>query len=220
MKRYLKLLESVSLFKDVEAQDLEGLLSCLSARLTRFEKNQIVFMSGDIIHTLGVVLSGQVQVYQEDYFGNKSILAQIDPGNPFAESFACAEGLALAVSVAATAESDLLFIDCRRLSSPCCNACDFHSRVIHNLLNIVALKNIALTQKIEFTSRRTTRAKLLAYLSAEAKKAGSGHFTIPFNRQELADYLSVERSAMSAALSRLRDDGILNFHKNQFTLLG
>lgn len=219
MNKYLDVLKSVNLFRGIEETELEPLLSCLSAKMAHYEKGQIIFSSGERIERFGIVLSGQVQVVQDDYHGNRSILAQIDTGNLFGESFAYAEIKMLPVSVITTAESELLFIDSRELAVPCAKACGFHSRLIQNMLNIVSNKNISLTQKNEFTSKRTTRDKLLAYLSVEANKARSSRFTIPFNRQELADYLSVERSAMSAELSKLRDDGVLNFHKNQFELL-
>ncbi|MEA4895554.1 MAG: Crp/Fnr family transcriptional regulator [Oscillospiraceae bacterium] len=219
MEKYLDVLKTVRLFKGIEESDLLPLLSCLCAKVVYYEKGRTVFSCGESIEKFGIVLSGQVQVVQDDYYGNRSILAKVDAGNLFGESFACAETKTLPVSVIATTESELLFIDCRRLAVPCAKACGFHSRLIQNMLGIVSIKNIALTQKIEFTSKRTTREKLLAYLSAEAKKAGSGRFCIPFNRQELSDYLSVERSAMSAELSKLRDDGVLRFHKNQFELL-
>lgn len=219
MKNYLDVLNTVNLFKGIEESELQPLLSCLCAKTVHYEKGTTVFSIGETIERFGLVLSGQVQIIQDDYYGNRSILANIGPGILFGESFAFAEIKTLPVSVITTTESELLFIDCHRLAVPCAKACGFHGRLIQNMLNIVSNKNIALTQKIEFTSKHTTREKLLAYLSAEAKKAGSSHFCIPFNRQELADYLSVERSAMSAELSKLRDDGVLNFHKNQFELL-
>jgi CRP-like cAMP-binding protein len=219
MKKYSNVLKTVKLFKDIEEADLQPLLSCLSARMVHYNSGQTIFLSGESIKRFGIVLSGQVNVVQDDYYGNRSILARIDVGNMFGESFACAEAETLPVSVTATTESEILFIDCHRLSSPCANACSFHSRLIQNMLRIVSMKNIDLTQKIEFTSKRTTREKLMAYLSAEAKKAGSNKFSIPFNRQELADYLSVERSAMSAELSKLKNDNVLKFHKNEFELL-
>ena len=219
MKKYLDVLKTVDLFKDIDECDLQPLLSCLSAKASRYEKGQTVFSTGERIERFGIVLSGQVQIVQDDYYGNRSIFAKIDIGNLFAESFACSETKTLPVSVITTTESELLFIDCHRLAVPCAKACGFHSRLIQNMLSIVSTKNILLTQKIEFTSKRTTREKLLAYLSVEAKKAEGNCFCIPFNRQELADYLSVERSAMSAELSKLRDDGVLKFHKNQFELL-
>jgi len=219
MKKYLDILKSVDLFRDIEESELQPLLSCLSAKEGHYEKGQTVFYSGESIQRFGIVLSGQVQVVQDDYYGNRSILSIIGPGSLFGESFACAEIKTLPVSVITTTESELLFINCHKLAVPCAKACGFHSKLIQNMLAIVSMKNILLTQKFEFTSKRTTREKLLAYLSAEAKKAENSRFTIPFNRQELADYLSVERSAMSAELSKLRDDGVLKFLKNQFELL-
>lgn len=219
VEKYLDVLQSVALFRGMEPSELLPLLSCLSAREAHYAKDQTIFSSGERISCFGVILFGQVQVVQDDYYGNRSILAKIGAGNLFGESFACAETKKLPVSVLAMTESAVLFIDSRRLAVPCCNACAFHSRLIQNMLYIVSMKNIALTQKIEITSKRTTREKLLAYLSVEAKKAGSHCFDIPFNRQELADYLAVERSAMSAELSKMRKEGLLHFHKNQFELL-
>lgn len=219
MKNYLNVLKVINLFKGIEETDLQSLLTCLGAKISQYEKDQTVFFSGDRVEQFGIVLSGQVQIVQYDYYGNRSILAKMGTGNLFGESFAYAEIEKLPISVIATIESKLLFIDCYKLALPCSKTCAFHSRLIQNLLKIVAMKNISLTQKITITSKRTTREKLLAYLSVEAKKAGSSRFTIPFNRQELADYLAVERSAMSAELSKLRDDGALNFYKNNFELL-
>jgi CRP/FNR family transcriptional regulator, dissimilatory nitrate respiration regulator len=219
MKNYLDVLKTVKLFKGIEESDLQPLLSCLGATPVHFDKGQTVFPSGEGIKQFGIVLSGQVQIVQDDYYGNRTILAQIDAGNLFGESFSFAAVKKLPVSVITTAESVLLFIDSHKLAVPCAKACGFHSKLIENLLMIVSTKNIALTQKIEFTSKRTTREKLLAYLSAMATESGSSRFSIPFDRQALADYLSVERSAMSAELSKLRDDGVLRFHKNQFELL-
>lgn len=218
MKKYLDILKTVKLFKDIEEADLQPLLSCLSAKTIHFNNGQTVFLSGESIKQFGIVLSGQLNVVQDDYYGNRSILARIDVGDLFGESFACVKAETIPFSVITTSESEILFIDYHRLSFPCTKACSFHRRLIQNMLSIVSMKNISLTKKIEFTSKRTTREKLMAYLSAEAQKAGSSHFSIPFNRQELADYLCVERSAMSAELSKLRDDGILSFRKNQFEL--
>ncbi len=219
MEKYIDILKNVELFSGIEESELKSLLSCLSAKAVSYEKGQTVFMLGEPTSSFGIVLSGRVQISHEDYYGNRSILGNVGPGGLFGESFAFAETKALPVSVVASMDSEILFIDCRRLTSPCSNACSFHSRLIRNMLYIAAKKNISLTRKIEITSKRSTREKLLSYLSAEAQRAGSSSFEIPFDRQELADYLSVDRSAMSAELGRMRDDGILKFHKNQFELL-
>ena len=219
MKDYFETLTKVKLFEGIEESELQSLLSCLDAKTMHYEKGQTVFLSGDSTRQFGIVLSGQVQVVHDDYYGNRSILSNIETGNLFAESFAFSGLKALPVSVITTTESELMFIDCQKLAVPCGRSCGFHGRLIQNMLGIVSLKNIKLTQKIEFTSKRTTREKLLAYLSAIATESKSSQFCIPFNRQELADYLSVERSAMSAELSKLRDDGVIKFNKNQFELL-
>jgi CRP-like cAMP-binding protein len=219
MKEYLEILKSAALFHGIAESELQPLLSCLSAEKVCYEKGQTIFFSGESIDRFGIVLSGQIQIVYDDFYGNRNILAKIATGNLVGESFACAEIKTLPVSVIATTESEILFIDFRKLAVPCTKACSFHGRLIQNMLSVVSMKNISLTQKMEFTSKRTTREKLLAYLSAEAQKAGSSCFSIPFNRQELADYLSVDRSAMSAELAKLKGDGVLNFHKNRFELL-
>jgi len=164
VKNYLGVLKTVKLFNGIEESDLQPLLSCLCAKSIHYEKGQTVFSSGESIVRFGIVLSGQVQVVQDDYYGNRSILGKIDVGNLFGESFAYAEIKALPVSVITTTESELLFIDCHKLAVPCAKACGFHGRLIQNMLRIVSMKNIALTQKIEFTSKRTTEK-----YSADAK---------------------------------------------------
>ena len=219
MEKYFEILKRCALFAGIEEKELFSLLSCLGAKTVQFEKNHTVFRCGEAISSFGIVLSGQVQIYQDDYFGNRSILGNAEPGSLFGESFAFAEIKELPVSVVTATESEIMFIDCGSLSSPCVNACSFHSRLIRNLMNIIARKNVTLTQKIEFTSKRTIRDKLLSYLSSEAQKAKSNSFSIPYNRQELADYLSVDRSAMSAELGKLRDEGVLSFRKSQFELM-
>ena len=219
MKQFFDVLKKVELFSGIEESELQSLLTCLGAKAVHYDKNCIVFMNGEAISSFGIVLSGQVRIFQDDYYGNRSILGNAGPGSMFGESFAFAETKELPVSVVTVTESELMFIDCNRLAAPCGNACLFHSHLIRNMLNTIARKNVSLTQKIEYTSKRTTRDKLLSYLSAEAQKAKSNSFLIPFDRQELADFLSVDRSAMSAELGKLRDEGVLNFHKNQFELL-
>ncbi len=219
MQKYNELLKTVPLFKDIEEENLQPLLSCLSAKTVHYDRNQIFTIEEESKNRFGIVLSGEVQVFQEDYYGNRSILAKIEKGDVFGESLACADSKAFPVSVVSTADSIILFIDCSKLSAPCAKVCSFHSRMIQNMLNIVSMKNIALMQKIEFVSKRSTREKLIAYLSSEAQRSKSSVFIIPFDRQELADYLYVDRSAMSTELGKMRDDGLLRFYKNQFELL-
>lgn len=218
MEKYLDLLKTVSLFANVDMSDIKSLLNCLSAKTERFKENETIFLAGNKAEFVGIVLSGQVQVVKEDFYGNKNIVASIEKGQLFGEAFACADLKILPVSVFSAEDSEIMLIDYRKIITTCSNTCSFHSKLIYNMLRIVANKNIILSQKIEFISKRTTKEKLLAYLSSEAKKAGSNSFSIPFSRQELADFLSVDRSAMSAKLCKLRDSGVIEFNKNKFVL--
>ena len=168
---------------------------------------------------VGIVLEGCVQMVREDYYGNRSILARMGPAELFGEGFACADVKTFPISVVAVEDSQVLLIDSRRITVTCANACSFHNRMIFNMLKVVANKNLVLNQKIEITSRRTTREKLMAYLLTQAKLHQSDAFTIPYDRQALADYLEVERSAMSAEISKLRRDGIIECEKSTFRLL-
>ena len=219
MKEFLPVLEKSTLFSGIAHEELLGLMGCLGARVTEFKKNQFVFLEGDPANTLGVVLSGAVQISREDLHGNRSILGRAEPAEVFAESYAFAGSAKLPVNVVAQEDSKLLLIDSCRITQSCSNACGFHQQLIRNLLQIVSEKNLRFHHKLEITAKRTTREKLLAYLYEQEKFHGKRSFTIPFDRQALADYLGVERSAMSAELSKLRKDGVIDFEKSRFTLL-
>ena len=167
----------------------------------------------------GVVLSGGVQVVQQDYYGNRSVLSVLQPGDTFGEVFACAGLTTLPVSVLAAKDSRLLLLDCRRMITLCPNTCGFHSRLIQNLLQLMARKNLEFTRKIRTMSQKTTRDKLLSYLLSQAKAQGASQFVIPLDRQALADYLGVERSAMSAEISKLKKAGVLDTKGSWFSLM-
>ncbi len=195
------------------------MLTCLGARVISFDKKYTVFAEGSPARYLGIVLSGSVQVIRVDYFGNRSILAQIEPPHLFGEAFACAETASLPVTVIANEPSDVMLIDCSHILHTCQNNCGFHGQLIYNLMRDLAEKTILFHQKSEITAKRSTREKLLSYLAMQAKRAGSNRFRIPFDRQELADYLEVDRSGLSAEISKLRKEGILESERNEFTLL-
>ena len=207
------------LFTGVAPQELGGLLDCLGARRMTYQKGTVILREGAPARDVGVLLTGQAQVIRTDYFGNRSILMSIHPGQLFGESFACSGAEALPVSVLAAEDCEILLLDCRRVLTSCRNACAFHSRIIFNLLQVVAEKNLALHRKALITARRTTRDKLLTYLLMQAKEAGSAAFTIPFDRQGLADYLEVDRSGLSAELSKLKKEGVLDYYRSSFRLL-
>lgn len=218
MKNYIKILGNTELFKNINDNEIETLLKSSFVRIKNYNNNETVFMSGNIAKFIGIVVFGQVEVIQEDFYGNKNIIAHINKGEIFGEAFACSETQSLPISVFTSQPSEIILINYRELFSSDLTPETMHLKLSHNMLKIMANKNLILNQKIRLLTKRTTQEKLLAYLSTQAEKTGSNSFSIPFNRQELADYLSVERSAMSAQLCKLRDKGILDFHKNKFVL--
>ena len=219
MRKYFEILKNSGLFSNIEEESLEKMLSCLGAKVVSFDKKYTIFSEGSPAKYIGIMLSGSAQIFQVDYFGNRNILSSIEAGEVFAEAFACAEVEALPVTIIANEPSEVMLIDCSRVLYTCSNNCDFHKQLIFNLMKNLATKNLQFHQKIEITSKRTTREKLLTYLSLYSKKVGKKSFTIPFDRQELADYLEVERSGLSMEISKLKKDGIINSHKNHFELL-
>lgn len=219
MIHYQHILAQCSLFEGIDASDLQVMLGCIGGRMISVPKGQTVLAEGDPAVHIGMVLTGAVRMIRDDYYGNRSIVAHIGSGQLFGESYACAGITSLPISVVTDEDSKILLMDSRRITTSCSSACAFHSRIIQNLLRLVAEKNLVFDQKIQITSQRSTREKLMAYLMNQAKLNGSSTFTIPYDRQELADYLEVERSGLSAQISKLRREGILESEKNRFTLL-
>lgn len=219
MKQYHSTLERSALFEGIKMEDLSAMLGCIGGRVVSYAKGHSVAREGDAATSVGMVLSGAVRMEREDYYGNRSIVALIGPGDLFGETYACAGLSALPISIVADENSTVLLMDCHRILTTCSSACAFHSRIIYNLLKLVATKNLVFDQKIQITSKRTTREKLMTYLLNQAKLQGSDRFSIPYDRQELADYLEVDRSGLSAEISKLRKEGILESEKSRFRLL-
>ena len=218
MKETPPIFNQMPLFAGIKPEDLSLMLGCLTAKKSGYRRQDVILLEGQPVPAVGIVLSGSVQIVKEDYMGNRNILAELASGNLFAESYACVQAKRLPVTVLSVTDSEVLWIDYGRIVSTCSRACRFHNRLIENMLKIIASKNIALSRKIEHVSKRTTQEKILAYLSDEAEKFGKDEFDIPFSRQEMADYLCVDRSAMSGELGKLKSEGILTFHRNHFKL--
>lgn len=216
MEEYFDLLLSTPLFSGIARNELSSMLGCLGARIATFSKSDPVFLEGDAAGFLGFVLEGSIQIVQDDLYGNRSILTCAEQGDLFAEAFACANVDSMPVSGYATKNSKVIFFSCQKMLTVCSTVCSFHNQLIKNLLKVVAQKNLNLNSKIAVMSQKTTKEKLMAYLLDQAKKAGQLTFTIPFDRQALADYLGVERSAMSTELTKLRKAGILDCKGSHF----
>ena len=227
----IRILQQTRLFADFAKGEIPALLRMLRAKEASYSKGSFVLREGARRVPSAIVLSGSVHIIKEDFWGNRAILSEIGPGEMFAETYACMPGEPLAVSAAAAETCSCLFRDFTTILATQTvgqggNAGETDAvllqaakrRLLINLTQILAGKNLFLTKKMEHLTQRTTRQKLLSYLSDVQRRAGSAAFDIPFDRQELADFLAVDRSAMSAELSKLRREGVLEYRKNHFLL--
>ena len=219
MKKYIPIMISSQIFSGINEKDAESLLGCLQARCAQFKKGEYIFRQGQYINSIAMLVEGRIHIQQDDYWGNRSIMNIIHKGEMFGESYAMQQSEPFLNDAVAVENSTVIFFDINRMLTTCSSSCSFHAKVIQNLFLVISHKNRKLVQKLGHMSRRSTREKLISYLSEEAKRNGSGSFSIPFNRQQLADFLSVDRSAMSGELCKMRDEGMLTFNKNNFTLL-
>lgn len=218
MKKYLDVLKTNMLFMGIKEEDLINMLDCLSADSKKFAKNEYIYMTGDSVSRVGIIAEGGAYIVNEDIAGNRNIIAHVVEGELFGEAFAFAETELLPVSIVASSDCCVIFIDYKKIIMTCNNSCTFHQRLLENMLKLLAEKNILLNDKIRHISKRTIREKVLSYLLRQSQLNKKNYFKIPFNRQELADYLCADRSALSSELCKLRDEGIIEFNKNEFKL--
>ena len=218
MKDFLSVIRASQLFSGISEDELTAMLTCLDTRQTNFPKDTFLMRVGNTADSIGLLLEGSALIIQEDIWGNRNILSKAGPGQTFAAAYASAPGSVLNVSVVAETPVTAMFLNVGRVLNVCPSACAHHSRIIRNLLGELAEKNLRFSEKLTHMGQRTTRAKLMSYFSAEAQRLGKYEFDIPFSRQQLADYLAVERSGLSLELGKMKNDGLLDFHKNHFVL--
>lgn len=206
------------MFTGISEDDLRCFLSCSDARVRMYEKKEIIFEMGDQVNWIGILLSGQVDGVQEDYWGNQMLLGRFLAGDVIADAFVLAGEEAIPYTALSVRNSEMLMISHENLVSPCECVCPFHSQIILNMLSVSAKKSMLLLKKIRHITMRSMREKVLSFLSEEAMRAGSNKFTILYDRERLANYLGVDRSALSAELSRMQREGLLSYNKNAFEL--
>ena len=218
MKEFYKVIRSSQLFNGISEGELSGMLTCLDAKIKSFSKDEFILRAGDTTEYIILILEGNVLLVQEDIWGNRNILSKPGPGQSIAGTFACAPGAVLNVSAVSQTQGKALFLNVKRILTVCSSACEHHNRVVRNLLGELAEKNLQFHEKLTHMSQRTTRAKILSYLSSEARRKGSYEFDVQFSRQQLADYLAVERSGLSNELGKMKAEGLIDFDRNHFIL--
>lgn len=214
----LAILRNASLFQNIETTELQSLLNCLQATIKKFDKGDFIQREGEAINQIGIVIKGVVEVMQEDALGRKTILTSIGRSGIFGEAIVTAQLEESPVSVVASQETTVCFLNYLEIATTCGNSCIFHTQLIQNMLGIMARKTLLLSKKLNYALMKSIRDKITAYLLDEYQRKNKKIIIIPYNREELADYLSVDRSALSRELSKMRADGMIQYRKNEFTL--
>lgn len=210
------ILKKHRLFEGISESEIYGILKCLKSHTKIYPKSDFIYLNGESIPSIAILISGEAQVKKENILGDSMIIGTLSKGDMFGESFACMSMKTIPVTVLALEKCEVLFMDVFNIINICTNACSFHRLLISNLLKIIAQKNVLLNQKMSYITHKTIRNKLEAYFYDMIEKSGSYTFTIPYNRNELADYLCADRSAISRELSKMKSEGIIDFNKNVF----
>ena len=219
LENYYNKIKNSHVFFGMTDDELKGLLECFHARIKKYEKEEMVIRQGDIISNIYLILEGGVNIEKDSYWGRRIIISRLGKNDNLALSFVGSKNVESSVDAITVEDTLILILSYEKCTSMCQNACTRHKVLINNLFQILSKENIELIQKIENVSQKSIRDKILTYLSNEAQKNHSNKFTIKFNRQDLADYLNVDRSAMSFELSKLQKEGLIKYNKNQFELL-
>ena len=218
MKKYLPILKNSPFFTGLTDNEILSILHCVKATTVSQKRDFYIFRAGDSTEVMGLVVSGCVLVIQEDLWGHRNILSKCHTGDFFGEPYAASPGAVLNVSVVADTDCEIILLNVQRLLISCPTACEHHQKLIRNLVSVLANKILILNDKITHVGKRTTRDKLLSYLSTESIRHSSLSFDIPFDRQQLADYLCIDRAAMSTEISKLQKEGFIKTNRNHFEL--
>ena len=219
LENYYNQIKNSPVFFGMTDDELKGLLECFHARVRKYQKEEMVIRQGEMISNISLILEGGVNIEKDSYWGRRIIISRLGKNDNLALSFVGSKDVESSVDAITVEDTLILILSYEKCTSMCQNACTRHKVLINNLFQILSKENIELIQKIENVSQKTIRDKLLTYLSNEAQKNHSNSFEIQFNRQDLADYLNVDRSAMSFELSKLQKEGFIAYTKNRFELI-
>lgn len=213
-------LSDAPLFRGIPAEEVDAMLPCLGASRRAYRRGERVMRAGQVATRVGVLLEGRLHVEMPDAWGNVSVLESVGPGEPFAVAYACGKEGVLDVDVVADADSTVATLEAARVLHPCARQCACHGALVRNLLVSMANKNIAMNRRAMAMAPKTVRGKILAYLSVQQTVAGTPEFAIPFTQEKLASYLGVDRSTLSAELSALRKEDVIDYKGRTFRLMG
>ena len=207
------------LFLGIRPEDMDAMLGCIGYHVREYKKGEIIAFEAETINHVGLVMKGSVDMIKEDVWGNRTMLLRSYAEDVFGETFACGEDSLSVVTFVAAEDSKVMFLSFCRVMHTCTHACVFHQTLIENMVRIIARKNRELMRKIEVVSKKTLREKILAYLSIQSQAQGASRFEIPLGRVEWAEYLCADRSALTRELSKMKDEGLIDYQRNWFEIL-
>ena len=218
MEKYLPKIKKSPLFLGITQEELSRMMTCFGALIKKYESGDIIIRQGDIVSKIYIILEGSVYIEKDSYWGRRIIVQKLNELNNIALGLVASKNIESTISATCAKNSTILALNFNNCSTMCTNACNHHVALIQNMFKILSKENIELLEKIENISQKSIRDKLLTFLSNESLKNKSSNFEINFNRQELADYLNIDRSAMSFEMSKLKNEGVIDFEKNRFIL--
>ncbi len=218
MEKYLLKIKKSPLFIGITQEELSKMLTCFGATIKKYETGDMIIRQGDVVSKIYMILDGSVNIEKDSYWGRRIIVQKLTELNNIALGLVASRNVESTISAVSAKKSTILTLNFNKCSTMCTNACNHHTALIQNMFKILSKENIELLEKIENISQKSIRDKLLTYLSNESLKHKSSSFEINFNRQELADYLNIDRSAMSFEMSKLKNEGLIDYEKNKFAL--
>jgi CRP-like cAMP-binding protein len=219
LETYYPIIKKCALFRGIEENNYKHLLGCLNVQIKHFKENEYLFFAGDRINKVGVVLSGSVEILKENLAGNKHIIAILESSHLFAEGIVCTANRISPVTVQAKESTMVMFIPYEKIIRSCGQSCSYHFGLIQNMMVVLGEKNIDLNWKLELLTLKGMREKLASYLVKASFENSSYTFQIPLNRTELADFLNVSRTSMCRELTRMKNDGLIDFYGRSFRIL-
>lgn len=219
MKNNYYIILKSPLFYDVSADEIECMLKCLNAKVKKYDKESTIIFQGDNFEQIGIIISGRIRIVKNDFMGNRNIIAELSESDIFGETIVTAQINKSPVTVESVTGCEIMFIDYNKIITTCSSSCIFHTKLIENMIKVLAEKNFMLNNKLEILSKRSIREKLMQYFIFQAEVKKSRKFDIPFSKNALADFICVDRSAMSRELSKMCNEKIIHYEKNHFEIL-
>ena len=219
MQQYLPILTKCALFRDMSNEDILHISHCLNIKTRSFPADSYLFFMNDIVNSIGIIVEGEVEVVKETIAGGRHIIAILHPSDLFGEGIVCTKSRQAPVTVRTRTPSTICFLPFEFVIKTCHNSCSFHTELIRNMMSILGEKNLQLNYKIDLLTLKGMREKLATYLLMFSAQVGTEEFNLPFNRNELAEFLNVSRTSMSRELGHMKEEGLIDYHLNRVKIL-